>query len=240
LEVDLSDEQRESLLRTDPSWWFTRFEFANAASPAHPKTARLEMANRMKQAMVLPWLDRLVPGKRVLDVFCANGGFSFESAVRGAAEVLGVDYDPPRIECARFIAELLDGRVAPLPRFQVGDVYELPAIVDGPFDVTLALGGLYHVGDPLLVLRNLRRVTEGHLILQTSRVLNLPGSWAKFVVVHRAVDRTEEGGAGVWKLSRKALETMLGHAGFEVLERLPVPRVGGRRIPWYGAVCRSA
>jgi hypothetical protein len=43
-------------------------------------------------------------------------------------------------------------------------------------------GGLYHVSDPLLILRKLRAVTRegGWFILQTSEILPLPGSWAQF------------------------------------------------------------
>jgi hypothetical protein len=76
------------------------------------------------------------------------------------------------------------------------------------------------------------------MILQTSRIIRFPGSWAKFLMVERTVDRTE-GKAGVWKLSPKAVETMIAFAGFEILERLPVERIRGRRMAWYGAVCRA-
>jgi 2-polyprenyl-3-methyl-5-hydroxy-6-metoxy-1,4-benzoquinol methylase len=240
IDVELGQDDRQALARTDPRWWFTGFEFANASSPPHPHVERLELASRMKREMVMPTLSRLAPGSRVLDVFCANGAFSFEAALHGASEVLGVDYDPPRIECARFVRGLLDGQVSiALPRFEVANVYELPASVEGPFDLTFALGGLYHVSDPVLVLDQLRAVTRGHLVLQTSRIIRLPGSWAKFITVRRAADRTDDRGAGVWKLSPKALETMLSFTGFEIVERFPVPRVRGRRVPWYGAVCRT-
>ncbi|HEX9711081.1 MAG TPA: methyltransferase domain-containing protein [Actinomycetota bacterium] len=238
-DVSLTPEQLATLAGTDPRWWFTRFEFANGASPIHPHVATLEQANRWKLGMVEPWLRRLAPGARVLDVFCANGAFSYEAARAGARSVLGVDYDPPRIECARFTLGLLDGALPVRPRFEVANVYRLPEAVQGPFDLTLALGGLYHVADPALVLKNLRAVTTGHLILQTARIIRWPpGSWAKFVTVRRRVDR-QDGIAGVWKLTPGAVDAMLRYAGFEVVERLPVPRRKGRRIPWYGAVCRA-
>jgi 2-polyprenyl-3-methyl-5-hydroxy-6-metoxy-1,4-benzoquinol methylase len=239
IDLELSSPQIEELAGTDPRWWFTRFEFANAASPPHPHMQRLEQANRWKLEMVRPWLARLAPGARVLDAFCANGGFSFEASRAGAREVLGVDYDEDRVSCARLVAGFLDGAFSVVPRFRVADVYRLPSSVEGPYDLTLALGGLYHVADPALVLRNLREVTSGHLILQTARVIRLPGSWARFVTVRRRVDRQGDGPAGVWKLTPRALEAMLAYAGFEVVERLPVPRVRSRRIPWYGAVCRA-
>ncbi len=241
LDVVLPESKIEALRTTEPTWWFTRFEFANAASPQHPHAARLELANGWKREMILPWLERLTPGARVLDVFCANGAFSFEAARLGAREIVGVDYDPPRLECARFIATLVAESVPVAPSFVAGDVYDLPRLVDPPFDVTMALGGLYHVADPVLVLDNLRRVTRpgGHLLLQTSRIIRVPGSWARFITVRRVADRTAERGAGVWKLSVKALETMIGFAGFERVATLPVPRRRGKRVPWYGAVWKA-
>lgn len=241
LDVVLPESKVEALRSTEPTWWFTRFEFANATSPQHPHAARLELANAWKREMILPWLSRLAPGARVLDVFCANGAFSFEAARLGAREIVGVDYDPPRIECARFIGSLVAGSLPASPSFLEGDVYRLPDLVDPPYDVTMALGGLYHVADPVLVLDNLRRVTRsgGHLLIQTSRILRLPGSWAKFITTRRVADRTSERGAGVWKLSVKALETMIGFAGFTRVEELRVPRERGKRAPWYGAVWRA-
>lgn len=238
-DTQLREDQVRTLEATDPRWWFTRYEFANAVSPPHPHIETLETSNAWKWAMVEPWLRRLAPGARVLDVFCANGGFSFGAARAGAASVAGVDYDPPRIECARFVAGLLNGHLETIPTFDVANVYDLPEAVAGPFDLTLALGGLYHVADPALVLRNLRTVTEGHLILQTSRIIRRPpGSWGKFVTVTRRIDR-QDGVAGVWKLTPPAVEAMLSYAGFEIVERLPVPRRRGRRVPWYAAVCRT-
>ena len=241
LDVRLPEARVQALRMTEPSWWFTRFEFTNASSPQHPHAERLELANRWKREMMLPWLERVAPGARVLDVFCANGAFSFDAVRLGASEVVGVDYDPPRIECARFVGSLVAGSLPVAPSFIDGDVYDLPRIVEPPFDVTMALGGLYHVADPVLVLDNLRRVTRpgGHLLLQTSRVIRLPGSWAKFITTRRVADRTADRGAGVWKLSVKALETMIAYAGFEPVDVLPVPRRRGTRIPWYGAVWRA-
>jgi tRNA (mo5U34)-methyltransferase len=238
LDVVLPEAEVEALRSTEPTWWFTRFEFANASSPRHPQAARLELANAWKREMVLPWLERLAPEARVLDVFCANGAFSFEAARLGAREVLGVDYDPPRIACARFIGSLVGGSLSVSPSFLEGDAYRLPALVEPPYDLTMALGGLYHVADPVLVLDNLRQVTRpgGHLLLQTSRIIRVPGSWGKFITTRRVADRTEDRGAGVWKLSVKALETMIGYAGFRRVEVFPVLRRWGKRVPWYAGV----
>jgi 2-polyprenyl-3-methyl-5-hydroxy-6-metoxy-1,4-benzoquinol methylase len=239
LDVELDDTQIQQLTTSDPRWWFTKFQFANAISPTHPKHDRLELANGWKRDMVIGAMRELIPGKSVLDMFCANGGFSYEAAQLGATRVLGVDYDETRLECARMISSFMNGQMPNKPEFRQADVYKLDESVTETFDVTLALGGLYHVADPALVLQNLRKVTNGHLIVQTSRLLRMPGSWGKFMITSHTADRTQDGGAGVWALSVKAIETMFTYAGFEVVERLPIPRQKGKRVPWYGAVCRA-
>lgn len=65
------------------------------------------------------WLSRHVAGKRVLDLCCNTGGFAVYSAVRGAAEVVGVDIDADVIEIARGNARLNNVR----PRFVQADIF---------------------------------------------------------------------------------------------------------------------
>jgi 2-polyprenyl-3-methyl-5-hydroxy-6-metoxy-1,4-benzoquinol methylase len=247
LDVELGPEEIERVASTDPRWWFTEVHFANARSPRHPAAARLEGNNEFKRGLVLDWVERLAPRARVLDTFCANGAFSFECARLGAASVLGVDFDPPRIECGELVAGLLRAHDWPVvPEFRTGDVYELPAVVGATFDLVLSLGGLYHVADPVLVLRRLREVTAdgGHLVLQTSRVVSAPGRWSRFMV--RGQDRRGQGlsshkrGEGVWQLSPGAIEAMLGVAGFRVVETRRPSLRKRRRFPWFAALAEAA
>jgi len=65
------------------------------------------------------WLSRQVAGKRVLDLCCNTGGFAVYSAVRGAAEVVGVDIDGDVIELAKGNARLNNVR----PRFVQADIF---------------------------------------------------------------------------------------------------------------------
>ena len=69
--------------------WFTPVIWRNAASPTHPKR-RLAENNEMKQAMTADWISKAVKGKCVLDLFSANGAFSFLAAFVGAKSVVGV------------------------------------------------------------------------------------------------------------------------------------------------------
>ena len=65
------------------------------------------------------WLSQQVEGKRVLDLCCNTGGFAVYAAVRGAAEVVGVDIDADVIEIAKGNAKLNNVR----PRFVQADIF---------------------------------------------------------------------------------------------------------------------
>ena len=65
------------------------------------------------------WLSQQVEGKRVLDLCCNTGGFAVYAAVRGAAEVVGVDIDEAVIDIARGNAKLNGVR----PRFVQADIF---------------------------------------------------------------------------------------------------------------------
>lgn len=65
------------------------------------------------------WLSQQVEGKTVLDLCCNTGGFAVYSAVRGAAEVIGVDIDADVIEIAKGNAKLNNVR----PRFVQADIF---------------------------------------------------------------------------------------------------------------------
>lgn len=246
LELDLAlrPGQVEQLRDSDPRAWFTQIGFRNTRSPRHPQAAWLERNHASKQDLVGDWVRRVVPGRRVLDAFCANGAFAFRAGLDGATSVTGVDFEPARIEAARLVASFLEGAVPCDFRFEPLDVYHLEDRFTEPFDVVLALGGLYHVADPALVLRQLGGLTTGWLIVQTARVLPLPGNWARFHV--HQTDRTGGGlssiraGSGVWYYTRACFRRLLWHGGFEVVrERTSLWR-GRLASPWYAALARPA
>ena len=65
------------------------------------------------------WLSQQVQGKRVLDLCCNTGGFAVYAAVRGAAEVVGVDIDQDVIQIAKGNARLNEVR----PKFVQADIF---------------------------------------------------------------------------------------------------------------------
>jgi len=70
------------------------------------------------------WLSRHVEGRRVLDLCCNTGGFGVYAAVRGAAEVTGVDIDEAVLDIARGNAKLNMPFVSGVkPRFVQADIF---------------------------------------------------------------------------------------------------------------------
>jgi tRNA (mo5U34)-methyltransferase len=238
LDIELTDRQKAAMSIIPANSWFTQVVYRNAQSPLHPER-RLAENNELKQAMVIDWITASVKNKRVLDLFAANGTFSFLAALSNAREVVGLEFSEDRVKCAEFVASTFQSDCKVI--FKHGDVYKIAEYFAEPFDVVLCLGGLYHIADPALVLRQISRLTKERLILQTSQVLPYRGNWAKFVV--RRQDRTSNGmtsireGCGTWHYSPACLRELLLHAGFRIVEERRPAWSKRRRFPWYLANC---
>jgi 2-polyprenyl-3-methyl-5-hydroxy-6-metoxy-1,4-benzoquinol methylase len=233
-DIELTDAEIAEMAALPPAAWFTAVRFANAESPAHPRMERLEQNNARKQAAVASWIERVAPGKSVLDTFAANGAFSFMASEAGARRVVGIELDEDRVAAANLVARFLRARGrAPDVEFHAGNVYDLTNRAE-QFDVSLCLGGLYHIADPPYVLRELRAVTSEYLVLQTSSILKGRKNHAEFRV---RGDMTSQGltsivaGSGKWYMTAVTFREMLRHAGFEVVEETANP-------PAYSALCR--
>lgn len=86
-------------------------------------------------------------GKTVLDIGCNAGFYSMEMKRRGAARVLGVDFDDDYLAQARFAADV-EGLDIEFRKLSVYDV----ASLGERFDVVFFIGVLYHLRHPLLAL----------------------------------------------------------------------------------------
>jgi tRNA (mo5U34)-methyltransferase len=112
-------------------------------------------------------VSRVLPdlhGLRVLDVGCNDGFFLFACRRLGAAEVVGVDRDEHFLGHAALVNELLDlGGISTrlLSAYEVGE--EL-----GRFDVTLALGLIYHLKNPFLFIERVSAITTSTIVIETA------------------------------------------------------------------------
>ncbi len=109
-------------------------------------------------------------GKRVLDIGCRDGLFSFEAERRGAAEVIGIDND---LSCGAVDALIPFLRSS--VRMHELNVYDLSPERFGVFDVVLFFGVLYHLRYPFWGLKKACDcVADGGFLLIESGMLDEP------------------------------------------------------------------
>jgi len=106
-------------------------------------------------------------GKKVLDIGCNAGFYSFVAKLRGAASVLGIDPQPHYVQQALLLREILGLDVA----FRTGDQDSLSS--DERFDVVLNTGVIYHLQNPMDFLTKVARIT-GEMMYLESEVLTDP------------------------------------------------------------------
>ncbi len=160
-------------------------------------------------AYLVPELRR---GQRVLDVGAGPGTITADFArIVAPGEVLGIDAAADVVWKA---TEDAAGLGLPNLRFEVGDAYALDC-ADDSFDVVHAHQVLQHVGDPVSMLREMRRVTapggvvaardvdyEGVII--SPRMPELDDWLELYLQVHRGVSGEPAAGRFLKKWARDA------------------------------------
>ena len=168
-------------------------------------------------------------GKSVLDIGCNGGFYSIEMKKRGAARVLGIDFDDDYLAQARFAADVTGHDI----EFRKLSVYDVGALSER-FDVVLFMGVLYHLRHPLLALdlihahvakdlfvfqsmqrgsRDIDPVQENYTFWQTEH-FDRPGYPKMHFIEHRYADDP----TNWWAPNAAAVEAMLRSSGFEILQ----------------------
>ena len=167
-----------------------------------------------------------------LDLACNEGWFSHRLLDWGASRVVGVDIRVKNLQRAAVMRDHFD---IPPERLELrqDDVFEIEATELGAYDVVLVLGLIYHVENPMGVLRLARSCTkslcviESQLTRQTQPVIHglgqtgqLHESTGSFAVQLERGDNALASTGRVLGLipNRTALEQMAHVAGFDVLE----------------------
>lgn len=172
-----------------------------------------------------------VPNATVLDIGCNSGFFSMDLIDRGVGRVSGVDLRPKNVAQAQFLSQHYGVEGAD---FRVTDVDDLEEGMQ--FDVVLNLGLLYHVVNPLQVIRRTYELCREFAIIDT--VCHREAVSGYFIFGNKDVDLPEEG-REIYELHptyRGAIDT-IRYAGFsevyEVVGDAEKPhdlyRIGGRR-----------
>lgn len=199
---------------------------------------RLQMLSGVVDAEIGPRASTL----SLVDLACNQGWFALHMARRGFANVLGVDQRTNLLDDAALMASALG--VGNFCTRQV-DIEEGSAEAIGQHDVTLMLGLLYHLENPVRALRLARAITREVFIIETQVVPHLTGmvDWGSYrfqrlmVGNFGVVDETSETHANEASTrgiclapSIETLGWMLHKVGFKRVEMVPVPAGGHEQL----------
>ena len=148
----VADREREAFIST--GWWHS------IELPDGRVTPGAHLLDELKQNYARFALPAKLAGKRVLDIGCWDGFYSFE-AERNGAQVVSVDcWTSDKFLYAR---EQLRSQA----QFHELSVYEVTAELLGQFDIVFFLGVLYHLRHPLLALERVCEVTQDFAIIES-------------------------------------------------------------------------
>jgi len=220
--------------------WFYRFEFGGGIQtmPAIPPAVVdiFDTRLRMLSDAVDAHFGARLRDIECLDIGCHEGFYSLAMA-RRVRRVTAIDAREANLNRARFVAAAMgvDNIV-----YRQGRVETLAAELSRTFELTLFLGLLYHVEDPMRCLREVAAVTGELCVLETQVADEVEGraewgsrEWTRpYQGILAVIDESGEFDAGIRETgvspmatcpSPKALLFMLKHAGFSHAEILPPP-----------------
>jgi tRNA (mo5U34)-methyltransferase len=239
-EKSLTDAQiRQGIEDLGP--WFYRFEFGNGleTTPAIPASVVdiFDTRLRMVESAVAGHFGERLKHIGCLDIGCHEGFYSIAMAKRGVRRVVGIDAREENLKRARFVARALgvDGI-----QYRQGRVERLADDETSKYELTLFLGVLYHVEDPMRCLRQVAAVTGELCVLETQVVDEVDGfaewgsrDWTRpYQGILALIDESGEFDAGNRETgvspmatcpSPRALLFMLRQAGFSRAEILTPP-----------------
>jgi tRNA (mo5U34)-methyltransferase len=167
-----------------------------------------------------PFVSRLrqlypdgLDGRTVLDCACNCGGYLFWAKEQGAGECMGFDVREHWIRQAEFLVANRSGPSDGI-RFEVCDLFDVPALDLEPFDITVFNGIFYHLPDPITGLKIAADLTREVIIVGTATRSGLPDGL--LAVGEESRENVMDGVHGLMWLPTgpQVLESILLWAGF--------------------------
>lgn len=162
-------------------------------------------------------------GKRVLDIGCADGYFTFLAETRGA-NVVAIDAWPQQ---GFFFAHEVRGSKAEFHRM---DIYDLQPDTFGAFDIVFFMGVYYHLKNPILALERIASVTREMAIIE-SQIIDLePGQGEAFSRFYEHDDLAPGDPTNWWAPNVPCLLQTVRAAGFPRAELITRYNGNGRAV----------
>jgi len=178
-------------------------------------------------------------GKRVLDVGCSEGWYSFLAAQAGATYVLGIDIDQERIDKADLMKNLYQAKSVD---FRVMNLYDQAFEELEQFDYAFCFGLLHRLPDPISFIGQLATKTSAVLFeWQTksgfadqnlSRAVHQPGGvieWHNAKTDHISKEQADSSNRGLtekrapyWLMSYGCVEAVCQRTGLAYFKRIPM------------------
>jgi tRNA (mo5U34)-methyltransferase len=237
--------------------WFYEFDLPDGRKTQSYLPSGVAQIHTTRLEMLFSALDPVIggdwAGHSVIDVACHQGYFASHLARKGCP-VLGIDARPEHIADTELIA-----RAYGLANLRAAQ-YDINIIRPGElgqFEITLMLGLLYHIENPVGAIRLARALTTKACVIETQVVPNMTGvvDWGSYqfqrplVASFGIIDETAETHApeasttGICVTpSYEALLFLMRKLGFGRIERIPVPAGGyeqlasGKRVMVVGYV----
>jgi tRNA (mo5U34)-methyltransferase len=145
--------EKEILDRVQETAWYQTYELV-------PGVVTKGLTPRMEVRTPYFQIPEDLSGKRVLDIGCAEGYFTFLAESRGAS-VVSIDSFPRR---GFLVAKEILGSNA---EFHHLSVYDLDPSKLGTFDIVFFLGVYYHLKNPIWALERIASVTRDYAIVES-------------------------------------------------------------------------
>ncbi|MBN9127675.1 MAG: methyltransferase domain-containing protein [Nitrosospira sp.] len=153
--------------------WFYTFDLGNGEIVHSKLPKNIQGIHETRLQMVLSAVeqhfDHRLSSARCLDVGCHEGYFSFEMAKK-VMSVTGIDVRKESLQKAELIKKI---NRAENTNFRYGDCYELDQ--SELYDLTLFLGVLYHLSNPIGALLSMAKVTKELCVIETQVIDDIGG-----------------------------------------------------------------
>lgn len=219
--------------------WFYEFDLPDGTKTASYLPLGVEKVHSTRLEMLWRGLAPVAAGRwaelSVIDIACHQGYFAMQLAQKGCRDVLAVDARAEHIADTALIAQAYGlGNLRTLQ----ADIARLDPASLGTFDVTLMLGLLYHLENPVGAMRLARSLTRRACVIETQLVPNMTGvvDWGantfqrSMIGSFAIIDETDETHApeasttGICLCpSYEALVWVLRKVGFARVERVAPP-----------------